>query len=683
MAIGDDGWSEDEYQKEVKALRELRSEATNWYKDIDGVSRKARKEQIAQINEEIDRYKELSKGTGRLAEQAKVLLDLKTKELAVAKQQTQVLGRVQQEANVTYRQFLNFLTSTAAQYNYAQQIAKEYLSVSRDIGAGAGASERLTQNYKDSLEQVMQMGGSLEDVTNIMNTMAEESGRAKILDSEDVINIESISKGLNMSASDAASMAEKFDLMGVSTDSMGNHLANVYKESQAIGLNANMVVKSLSKNMNSIQSYSFANGVKGMTEMAKQAVKMRLDVSDVLQMSDKFYQPEAAIEAAANLQMLGGDIAKAFGDPFETMYMARNKPEELAKKVGEMTENMMQFNEETGEYEMPAEARMQLKSAGEQLGINTEKMVEMARQASKIKDVKMKFTSIGDDDTKENLASLAKYSEEKGEFVIKHGTEELGLDQISDGMAEEILKANENEGKDDSELFKNIAINTQTMSEQMASLQKASMATVATKTNMYEVAGAEIKDNLLEPMKKGMDEAVKNFTTSFDPKALFKEAKWDTTFGNATKEVKEFTKALKVDLVKYIKSESESNEGSTQDGGEGSEEDFLMRENGSTVSFSTEDDIIGAKRGGPLDKLMDKGLPNKMAGGTTNSKMEFGNLNITGRIEIVSPDGSASNMEMSSIKPQIESMIINQLNGTFREGGVPSSKQSTDYMGQT
>ena len=72
------------------------------------------------------------------------------------------------------------------------------------------------------------------------------------------------------------------------------------------------------------------------------------------------------------------------------MYMARNKPEELAKRVGEMTENMMQFNAETGEYEMPAEVRMQLKAAGDQLGINTEKMVEMARMTSKIKDIKMK-----------------------------------------------------------------------------------------------------------------------------------------------------------------------------------------------------------------------------------------------------------------------------------------------------
>ena len=159
--------------------------------------------------------------------------------------------------------------------------------------------------------------------------------------------------------SEVAQMTESFNLMGVSTEKMNELVFDTFKTSQSMGLSATKVVKVLQQNMGQMQSFSFSNGVKGMTEMAKQAVKMRLDVSDVLQMSDKFYQPEAAIEAAANLQMLGGDIAQAFGDPFETMYLARNKPEELAKKVGEMTENMMQFNEETGEFDMPAEVRMQ------------------------------------------------------------------------------------------------------------------------------------------------------------------------------------------------------------------------------------------------------------------------------------------------------------------------------------
>jgi hypothetical protein len=90
-----------------------------------------------------------------------------------------------------------------------------------------------------------------------------------------------------------------------------------------------------------MSSYSFKGGVKGMMEMSKLAVKMRMEVGDMLQMADKFYNPEGAIEAAAELQLLGGDIAEAFGDPFTLMYEARNKPEELAKRVAKMTENVL------------------------------------------------------------------------------------------------------------------------------------------------------------------------------------------------------------------------------------------------------------------------------------------------------------------------------------------------------
>ena len=357
-------WDDDEFKKRKKQLQEMRQDSKLWFQELEGISLKERKEQKELIELKIAEYKELSKENNKIGQQAKELLELQEKQLAVLESQSKVVGRIQQEVNVTYRGFTNFLQTSAAQYNYSQKIAKEYLTISRDIGATAGMSDRLTRSFKDSLEEVEQMGGSMEDITNIMNTMSDESGRMKILDREDVANIESISKGTNMMAADAARMAEKFDIMGVSTDTMGVHLATVFKESQAIGLNANKVIKVLEKNMGTLQSYSFSNGVKGMTNMAKQAVKMRLDVSDVLQMADKFYQPEAAIEAAANLQMLGGDIADAFGDPFETMYLARNKPEELAKKLGDMTENMMQFNDETGEYEFPAEVRMQLKSAG-------------------------------------------------------------------------------------------------------------------------------------------------------------------------------------------------------------------------------------------------------------------------------------------------------------------------------
>ena len=53
-----------------------------------------------------------------------------------------------------------------------------------------------------------------------------------------------------------------------------------------------------------------------------------------------------------------------------------------------MTENMVSFNEETGQYDLPAEARQQLQFAAEQLGVSKDNMIDLAIQSSKIKDIK-------------------------------------------------------------------------------------------------------------------------------------------------------------------------------------------------------------------------------------------------------------------------------------------------------
>jgi predicted transcriptional regulator len=367
-----------------QGLENIKKVATDFEKTTEGVSAETRKgdqKKIDALKEQNKLIQESADATEEQKKEANEVLKSIEKQNKILKEQYRVTGRINQEFAVTGNKYKDFLMTTAAQYNYAQDIAKEYRGLVKSLGLGSESSKLMTKSFKEALPTVLEMGLTQEDLGRVYETMAENSGRITPISSEDAAAIASVAAGTGIMASDAASMGESFSLMGVSATEMEESLMETYKSAQSMGLNATKVIKTLQSNMSSMQSYSFAGGVKGMTEMAKQAVKMRLDVSDVLNMADKFYQPEAAIEAAANLQMLGGDIAEAFGDPFETMYLARNKPEELAKKVGEMTENMMQFNEETGEYEFPAEVRMQLKSAGEQLGINTDKMIEMARQA--------------------------------------------------------------------------------------------------------------------------------------------------------------------------------------------------------------------------------------------------------------------------------------------------------------
>lgn len=609
-----------------------------------------------------------------------------------------LLGDAARSVGKIRSEFVAFATDSQKQYIFAEKLAETSKTTAVQLGLSVGRSREFTKQFNRATAELSKFGLGASEVSRITTEFAEQSGRARILTPEEILNIGLLEKGLGLSAENGAVLVERMELMGVEASKSAEFINEMVVESQKLGLNAGKVTKVLSNNFDRMSRMSFSNGVKGMTEMAKFAVKMRMDVSDMLGMAEKFYEPEAAIEAAANLQMLGGDIANAFGDPFETMYLARNKPEELAERLQSMTENMMQFNEKTGEYEFPAEARMQLKAAGEQLGINVDSMIDMARQASKIKDIKMNVSgNIQDEDMREGLASMARMKD--GKWVVDFGGEELNIDDIGMDKAAEILAA----PKDADEAIMDMAYNSMTTNQILENILEALKTGYVAETNVYELT-----EDILRPSVEGLFQGVEGQVENMLD--LLSETKYGeyrkrmleqsqdmglsagegllniletdltSTLQNAVDKL-DFSGIFESDLSELLNKVKDPGQYADKGPGQKQYKDFILRSSGQVTSFTNEDDIIGAKKGGPLDKLMDKGLPNNMMATATPTKMEFGNLNISGRIEIVSPDGSTKNMDMSSLKPQIEKMIINHMNGTFRDGGVSSSKQATDYMG--
>jgi hypothetical protein len=326
---------------------------------------------------------------------------------------------------------ISWVTNTKEQYIYSQQVAKQYKLLGRDIGLGAAQSKVFSKSFKESLPYFSKMGMDANDLKETIGAVMESSGRFKgFFPPEDTNRMADMITGLNMSSQSVGEMVDRFDLMGVSVDRMYETISETYGDSQKLGLNAKKVTDVLQQNFKSMQRMSFRSGVKGMTEMAKLAVNMRMDVSDMLGMAKKFYNPEQAIEAAAELQLMGGDIAEAFGDPFEVMYLARNKPEELAKKVGEMTSNMAIFNEETGQYELPAEAIQQLDFMADKLSLSKDKVIDMAYQTSKLKDIKSTFdgTNMFSEEEQSAIASMAKFDTSTGKWKVDFGGESISID---------------------------------------------------------------------------------------------------------------------------------------------------------------------------------------------------------------------------------------------------------------
>ena len=407
-----------------------------------------------------------------------------------------------------------FTRSAERQYQVAEKIAEAYKKTGLQIGLSVGRSEDFSRSFKESTAAIARFGGEISDVQDIYQEFADNSGRVRILGEDEVSNIFQLGKATNLLNNESAALYETLELMGVGYEDATEHLLGLVKDSQNIGVNSSKVMKVLSQNMNRMQTFSFANGVQGMTKMAKLAVKMRMDVGDMLGMAEKFYEPEAAIEAAANLQMLGGDIAKAFGDPFETMYLARNKPEELAEKVGSMVENMVTFNEKTGEYEFPAEARMQLKAAGDQLGINVDKMVEMARQSARIGDVKDKLSMKGmfSEEEMESIGSMARMSKDGG-FVVdvydENGEKQTkAIEDLTSGDLKMLVQTPKDEGDYMAKMLDNSMTTNQLLRAVNDSFQKTFIKDFDI-YKMYEDATKEtipaIRDNVAKSVSSSVD----------------------------------------------------------------------------------------------------------------------------------------------------------------------------------
>ncbi len=101
----------------------------------------------------------------------------------------------------------------------------------------------------------------------------------------------------------------------------------------------------------------------------------------------------------------------------------------------------------------------------------------------------------------------------------------------------------------------------------------------------------------------------------------------------------------------------------------GPDEDFLSRNDGRHSSFTNRDDVLGAKRGGVIDKLLDSALGNGGGGNLGN-----GNITLNGEIKVTGPTGAIASINASELKK----MVINQINQTERNGGITSGKQMVD-----
>lgn len=247
-------------------------------------------------------------------------------------------------------------------------------------GAGFAAMQQSTEELRDaSAEWNYGLNGGVQ----LMASFNEQTGRAVILSEEAGSKMFEVARATGMSAEEMGGLAGEMEAFGLGAGQAASMISNIQAMSEQMGVNAGKVIKKFQQNLGMLNRFNFRGGMMALAKMAAHSERFKISMESVASVADQVFRPEEAINAAATLQTMGGELAQ-LGDPFQLMYQARNAPEELMESLTKAARASAVFNKETGEFEMSAHEIDRLRESAKALGMDHQELVKTAKQAAKI-----------------------------------------------------------------------------------------------------------------------------------------------------------------------------------------------------------------------------------------------------------------------------------------------------------
>ena len=260
-------------------------------------------------------------------------------------------------------------------------------------------SKKLVQNTSelqnklmDSFKATQGINASFEDSSKALSALAGAMGRIVNPSAEVLENMVTLSKSTQMTADEVGNMVGSLVRFGGNQKEATQTMSKLAGEARKVGINTRGYMKEVSDNMKLLNGFGFKKGVDGVKSMAKEALALRGSIEKIgaVKFQNKILEPEGAIEAAANIQMLGGAVGK-LADPFQLMNMAQNDVAALQTELLNATKASFTFNKENGGFDASTEDLYRLRKMAEATGADFEGLVEAGREAQKLDYISSKF----------------------------------------------------------------------------------------------------------------------------------------------------------------------------------------------------------------------------------------------------------------------------------------------------
>ena len=331
------------------------------------------------------------------------------------------------------------INSVAGYNTLAANTAREVMGSTRVVGnAIQKASAAAAKN-------TLLVGKGVEDNIKLYGALNNSMMRLTFFSDKQIESFQVLGFTANMTAAELGTMATSFDTLGYTTDKTLETMEGMTKQARSYGLNVSEFMGGVNKNLKLMTSYNFKDGVDGLSNMVAQAQSLRIDMNNTVGLAEKLMSPETAIETAAGFQMLGGAIGK-LGDPFQLLHMAQTDMEGLQQSVIDMASASVQFNEDTGEFNIPITEMYRLRKAADLANMSYQEMTDMAMmtaQKTKKLDILSGLDSLNDEQ-KQLISNMGSINADGNiEITMPDGVTKTITKNFADLSGEEIGKLQE------------------------------------------------------------------------------------------------------------------------------------------------------------------------------------------------------------------------------------------------
>lgn len=311
--------------------------------------------------------------------------------------------------------------------------------IERVKGAGGyvgNAAQGMMDSTREAMIASQQFGVATNDTLDAVKDLMVNSERMSMYNDKTISTAMVASLAFAKNSRVILENAENFRNVGLGLDGAAKSITDIGLKSVKVGLSAKATTDTLVMQVGKLNQFGFQGGIAGLGKMVQQAQSLKINMEDVFRVADKLYDPESAINLAANLQVVGGAIGD-FSDPIKLMYDATNDVGSLQTSIIGAARSLATYNAEQGRFEVTGANLRRAKAMSDALGISMGELTNMAvKGAAKMEAMSEldMFPSLSDDQ-KEFVSNLSTIKDGRVGFDIpKDMAKNMGLTNVVDGF---------------------------------------------------------------------------------------------------------------------------------------------------------------------------------------------------------------------------------------------------------